>query len=85
MLFRSFHDSAKDIILEWLNSFSAKTEDDLLLVVTFLEDQIEKLTLKYENTMDLNWYINRMVENFRNSDSAVKTIPEIGTIIKLVD
>lgn len=82
---RSFHDTAKSIILEWLNIFAAKSEEDMIEVITFLEDAKIKLSKEYEAATDLNWYINRMLEDFRGSDKTVKTIPEIKKILPLID
>lgn len=78
---RSFHDTAKSIVLEWLNTFAAKSEDDLNMVITFLEETMQTLKGEFEDVRDLNWYINRMLEEFRSSDKTVKTIPEIKTIL----
>ncbi|HMK27776.1 MAG TPA: hypothetical protein VK483_17215 [Chitinophagaceae bacterium] len=78
---QSFHDSARSIILEWLNTLSAKSENDLKIVIDFLETINGKLKDEYEEATDLNWYINRMLEDFRNSDKTVKTISEINQLI----
>jgi hypothetical protein len=82
---KSFHDSAKSIILEWLNTFSLKSENDLMYVISFMENSIEDFKSKYDNASDLNWYINNMLENFRNSDKTVKTISEIKNILIAID
>lgn len=80
---RSFHDSAKSIIMEWLNTLANKSETDLNMVVSFLERAKEELAGQYseEEVSGFNWYINRMLEDFRGSDKTNKPISEIKSII----
>ncbi len=78
---REFHNTARHIILEWLDGFASKSESDLELVVTFLSNQQSKLKTEYGDISDLTWYINRMIENFRNSDKSTKGIGEVITIL----
>lgn len=80
-----FHDSAKHIILEWLNMFSEKSETDLHLVIEFIEKAKEQLSGLYGNVADFNWYSNRILENFRNSDKSAKSISEIKKILKEIE
>lgn len=77
-----FHDSSKSIILEWLNTLAAKSENDLKIVIEFMETTKENLMKQYEDANDMNWYINRMLEDFRNSDITIKTIPEIRKLLQ---
>lgn len=76
-----FHDTAKSIVIEWLIGFAGKSEEDLELVLKFLDVAQSKLSAKYVEAIDLNWYVNRVLENFRNSDSKTKSIKEIKQII----
>jgi hypothetical protein len=78
---KSFHDSAKSIIVEWLFALGAKSEKDMLQVIAFLDAAKEKLKDKYENYNDLNWYSNRILEEFRSSEKTVKSIDETIEII----
>lgn len=79
---RSFHDSARNIILEWLNALAAKSENDLKMVTEFLDAARENLKSQYEDAYDMNWYIHRILEDFRNSDKTIKTIKEIKTLLE---
>lgn len=78
---RSFHDSAKSIIIEWLFALAAKSEQDLMQVTSFLQAQRDKFKDSYDNAGDLNWYINRILEDFRNSEKTVKSIAETKEIL----
>jgi hypothetical protein len=80
-----FFESAKNILLEWLNALAAKSEADLEIVYRFLAEQLARLKDEYNEAPDLNWYMNRMVENFRGSDKEIKTIKEIKTVLKSLE
>lgn len=82
---RSFHDSAKSILLEWLNALAAKSESDLIKVIEFLNKSMQILRSRYERATDLNWYTNRMVEDFRGTDKTAKSLSEIKKILLLID
>lgn len=77
-----FHESAKSILIEWLNTLASKSEDDLKLVIDYLEKAKQDLSGVYDNTTDINWYINQILENFRNSDKQLKSIEEIKIILR---
>jgi len=77
---KAFHDSAQSILLEWINTLALKSEDDLELVIDFYENA--KIRLKeYDNANDFNWYINRALENFRDSGNPVESIVSTKSII----
>ena len=80
---KSFHDSAQSILLEWINTLALKSEEDLELVINFYEDAKIRLT-EYENASDFNWYINRALENFRDSGNNVESIFRIKNILALL-
>lgn len=80
-----FNESAKSIILEWLNDLAAKSEADLMEVTAFLERTMNGLMDKYEAAKDFNWYINQMLEDFRGSDKTIKTVSEIKNILTAVN
>jgi hypothetical protein len=78
---RQFHDSACSIILEWLFALSAKSEGDLLTVIAFMEKIRDQFIGVYEEATDMNWHINRALENFRSSEEPVKSIAQIQQIL----
>ncbi len=62
----SFHESARSILLEWIFSLARKSESDLNLVINFLEKQLKRFKdIPY--VTDINWYIERCIEGFRES------------------
>ncbi|MEP7229831.1 MAG: hypothetical protein ABI691_06235 [Ginsengibacter sp.] len=75
------HDTAKHILVEWLIGFAGKSERDLEIVLDFLNEMQTELSKQYDEAIDLNWYVNRILENFRGSDSTLKSIKEIKQII----
>ncbi len=77
-----FH-SPKHLLIEWVNGLASKSEEDLLLVEQFLIESKIRLSLDYsKNVSSFNWYINRIIENFRNSDSLNKSIKDVVKILK---
>jgi hypothetical protein len=79
---RSFHDTARHLILDWIYQLAAKSENDLMEVAEFLEKMKDKLVSGNPNAIDMNWYINRIFENFRGSDKTIKSITEIKNILQ---
>ncbi|HRH47730.1 MAG TPA: hypothetical protein PLP23_03190 [Panacibacter sp.] len=78
-----FHDTAKNILIELLYGFAGKSEVDLEKVIEFCEKTESSLKEKrYDNATHFNFYINRMIENFRSSDKTVKSISDIKTIMQ---
>lgn len=82
---KSFHDSAKNIILEWCNSLASKSESDMELVINFLEKARDNLKNKFTDATDINWYINRILEDFRTSDETVKSVYEIKLLLSKIE
>lgn len=80
----TYHDSAKHLLLEWLHQFAAKSESDLLKVVQFLEMSKINLIERYPSAVEFNWHINRILENFRNSDKTQRSISEIKVILRSI-
>ncbi len=80
-----FHDTARNIIIEWLYTLANKSEKDLELVVSFIKKSQKNLAVKYSNTAELNWHINKIYENFRNSDQTNKTLLEIKQLLLEID
>ena len=78
-----FSESARNILLELLYGFAGKSEVDLEIVIKFCEKAITDLTVKgYDNASDFNFYIDRMIENFRSSDKTTKNISDFKSIIQ---
>lgn len=78
-----FHDTAKNILIELLYEFAGKSEADLEKVIRFCERAMSDLREKgYDSATHFNFFINRMVENFRSSDKSIKSISEIKSIIQ---
>lgn len=76
-----FPESAKNVLIELLYGFASKSENDLIEAIKFCEKAAFKLSKRgYSNTEEFNFYINRMIENFRTSDKTSKNIFEIKKI-----
>ncbi|MCW3105559.1 MAG: hypothetical protein JWQ09_65, partial [Segetibacter sp.] len=72
-----FHDTAKNVLVELLYGFAGKSEADLEKVIEFCEKAVSNLKEKgYDSATHFNFFINRMVENFRSSDKTTKSISE---------
>ncbi|MGN6212035.1 NACHT domain-containing protein [Parafilimonas sp.] len=81
-----FSENASNILLELLNGFAGKSESDLEIVTKFCEQSMAHLLEEgYHNATDFNFYNNRMIENFRNSDQTIVNISEIQSILKTID
>lgn len=77
-----FHESARSIIMEWLNGLASKSEKDLMLVLEFLQNKITELEPTYgEKAKFFNFYIERMLENFRSTDNEKIQPAEIAEIL----
>lgn len=56
--------------------------EDIETVINHLEDATSNLKTKgYSNVTDFKFYINRIIENFRESDKTIKTIAQIKPIV----
>ncbi len=78
-----FSETAKNILIELLYGFAGKSEEDLQKVISFCEKAERNLSkIGYTNSTDFNFFINRMVENFRSSNETGKAIFEIKNIIQ---
>ena len=83
----SFIDSAKSILLEWMDSFASKSENDLLLIEHLLLQSLQSLSGTSPNAKShFNWHIIRFRENFRNNENSNKTtIKEVRSIITAIE
>jgi hypothetical protein len=77
-------ESAKQVLLEWLNDFAAKSENDLELVVQFLFKKQMELKGLFTYHYHLYWDAFRIIENFRNNDKEVKTVSQIKAIFQVL-
>lgn len=76
-----FYEAAGGLILEWLYNLAEKSEEDMYKVIEFLKScSVSMLQHKLNNHFD--WYINQILERFRDSDKSSKTIGEIKDIFK---
>ncbi|HTE29535.1 MAG TPA: hypothetical protein VK666_04115 [Chryseolinea sp.] len=82
---RTFYDTARHLILDWLYQLAAKSETDLLLVIELFEKSKEKMLQSIPNAVEFNWYINRAFENFRGSDKTTYSIFEIKKILQSIE
>lgn len=83
---RDFHESAPNLLSEWLTEWASKSEADLTLVLAFLETKRKALKRKgITNTTDLFYYQNRLLENFRKSDETGKPVDTIKTLISTIN
>lgn len=77
-----FAESPKNIVLEWLNTFGAKSGADAMLVYHFLLEQEVLLRQTHELHYDLYWYALHVLERFRENDNAVTGNPAIKKVIE---
>ncbi|MEE1947258.1 hypothetical protein VRU48_19180 [Pedobacter sp. KR3-3] len=79
-----FNESARSILVEWVNCFASKSEKDLKLVISFLEESYERYK-GYKNYFNLLWYRDRCIENFRSYSAISDDIDEVNRIFSLVE
>ncbi len=78
-------DSPRHFILEIIYGLAAKSEEDLILVEAFLNKAAKQLDGSYKNVYDLNWYIERIFENYRNAENAKYTIQNIQSKLSSIN
>ncbi len=78
---QNFSDAGKNIFLEWLYDFAAKSENDFNKIISLLAASYNDLKNKYSNAKDLFWHAEQIAEKFRDSDKTVRSIPEIKSIL----
>jgi hypothetical protein len=81
---RQFYTVPGNVMLEVLYGLAMKSEADLLKVDKFLRQNFKKLKPTHSNAIDLLWYAERHLEEYRKSDSTKHTIEQIHTIISLL-
>ncbi|KQM77965.1 hypothetical protein ASE74_16370 [Pedobacter sp. Leaf216] len=77
-----FYETAKHFLLEVINDFAAKSEEDLLLVEHFLRKKMVELTPDFELAHHLLWYIERAYEDFRNAEVEPMKISKIRLLLE---
>ncbi|GAA4084182.1 hypothetical protein [Mucilaginibacter panaciglaebae] len=61
-----FHHSPKNLLLEILNGFAAKSEKDLQMVIGLMDQCVDELALAYpKNSGHLGWHAEQMTERYR--------------------
>lgn len=77
-----FYRSPDRFILELLKGIAKKSEEDLILVNDFMLEKSKKYTNKYPQTaIDLIWYAEIMIEDFRAGDEGQLGLMEIKTFL----
>ena len=74
-----YRSDARYVISDWLMNLGKKSENDLLQVENFLEQQYQLLKEQYPNAKDILWYKQRLRENFRDKQEPDMPIQEIRT------
>jgi hypothetical protein len=74
-----FHHSPKDLLLEILNGFAAKSEKDLQMVIGLLDQCVDDLAVDYpKNSGHLGWHAEQMTERYRE----INVVPLANRTIK---
>ena len=77
-----FYRSPDRFILELLKGMAKKSEEDLILVNNFMLEKSKKYTKKYPQTaIDLIWYTEIMIEDFRALDEGKLELVEIKAFL----
>ncbi|MGN8059717.1 restriction endonuclease [Pedobacter sp. 22163] len=76
-----FYETAKHFLLEVINDFAAKSEEDLLMVENFLRKKMFELAPDFKLAHHLLWYIERAIEDFRNSEVEPMKISKIKLLL----
>jgi hypothetical protein len=80
-----FHSSIDYLILEILDGFASKGENDLQLVVDLLYTKAEEFKIVYPNNHGyLIWQAERMMEAFRKSNSEMMSNSEIKAFVQKI-
>lgn len=76
-----FHESPKYLLLEILNGFAAKSEIDLEIVTSFMNQCVDDLAADYpKNSGHLGWHAEQMTERYRE----INVVPLSNRAIKLL-
>lgn len=79
-----FYSSPKNFLLELINGFAVKSENELLMVERFLQDCASEMSPKHVDAPQLLWYAEQILEKFRQSSNGSINIRKIKEIISLV-
>lgn len=77
-----FSESARSILIEWLQIFALKSEDDLYDVIQFYEQTYNYVKDKYPDAKRIFWYEERVIEMFRDTDQTLFAFKEIKPILE---
>jgi hypothetical protein len=81
---KHFSDSPKNLMIEWLQIFAMKGEDDLYQVIQYYDIAYENLKTKHSNAENLLWYEEQVIEKFRGSDKTVYSIKKVKEILDTI-
>ena len=80
-----FSMSAKNIMIEWLQIFALKSEEDLDAVILFYNQIYDELKGKYPNAKHIFWYEERVIEKFRETDQTLLTFTQVKAVLKEIE
>lgn len=72
---------AKSILVDLLFAIGEKSEEDLLLVDALLKKEIESDTGPKPEKVSINWYRERLLENFRDKGDSLIPLSKVGTVL----
>lgn len=79
-----FYGSGRTVLIEWLYSLAIRSEQEMFDTIRFLEEIKLNLSVRYNHPGELsniNFYIKRVLENFRHFDKMPMSVEEIGRIL----
>ena len=80
-----FSISAKNIMIEWLQIFALKSEEDLYEVISFYNQIYDELKGEYANAKHIFWYEERVIEKFRETDQTLLTFAQVKAVLKQIE
>lgn len=72
---------AKSILVDLLFAIGEKSEEDLLLVDALLKKGSESDTDLKPEKISINWYRERLLENFRDKGDSLIPLSKVGTVL----
>jgi hypothetical protein len=80
-----FSGAARNILIEWLEIFALKSEQDLYDVIRFYSETYDEVKNRYPNAKNIFWLEERLIEKFRGTDHTLLTLSQIQPILKSID
>jgi hypothetical protein len=75
-------ENPKYVLHDWLSGLAEKSEEDLLLVIDFLQAAESSLLPRYPGATELKWYQRKLLEKFRGVGERPRSIREIQLFIQ---